>query len=311
MNENTRTNGYYYSMIEKYLLNKDNLGSGGPLKPILWVYLQNDNIITPEVNSRFWYNFGSRTSTNFNQPYQKLTIQSIINKCSDDFNICLIDDSAFNILIPNWNINLKNTALPLKSHIQSIAITSLLNAYGGLLVPSSFICLKSLKGVYEEILKDDKILVAEFNNRVCNEKLTSNVIPYSIFMGCKPNSRVMQNFNNYLSVLASTDFTMEQDFLGKSNLWLEEQIAMNQVKCLSGISIGTQNKDGDAVNIEELLGSSFIDFCPNALGIYIPWNELINRVSFQWFVRLSPEQVLRSNTFIGKTLLVNQCECCK
>ena len=158
--EDTRTNSYYYAMIEKYLLNKDNLG--GPLKPILWVYLQNDTPILPEVNSRFWINFGSRASTNFNQPYQKLTIQSIINNCGKDFNICLIDNSAFNILIPNWTINLKNTALPLKPHIQTIAITSLLNAYGGLLIPSSFICFKSLKGVYEEIIKDDRILVAEF-----------------------------------------------------------------------------------------------------------------------------------------------------
>ena len=308
-NEDTRTNGYYYNMIEKYLLNKDNLGS--TIKPILWVYLQNDTAIIPAVNSRFWINFGSRTSSNFNQPYQKLTIQSIINKCSNDFNICLIDDSAFNVLIPNWNINLKNIALPLKSHIQSIAITSLLNAYGGLLVPSSFICFKSLKGVYEEILKDDRILVAEFKNSVCNEKLTTNVIPYHIFMGCKPNSRIMQKYNNYLSGLASTDFTAEQDFLGKSNLWLEQHIQMNQVKCLSGISIGTQNKDGEVINIEELVGSSFVDLCPNSLGLYIPWNELINRVNLQWFVRLSPEQVLKSNTFIGKKLLVNQCEYCK
>lgn len=309
MNEDTRTNGYYYTMIEKYLLNKDNLG--GTIKPILWVYLQNNTAIIPEVNSRFWLNFGSRSTTNFNQPYQKLTIQSIINKCSDDFNICLIDDSAFNILIPNWNINLKKTALPLKSYIQTIALTSLLNAYGGLLIPSSFICFKSLKGVYEEILKDDKILVAEFKNRVCNEKLTSNVIPYPILMGCKPNSRVMQNYNNYLSVLASTDFTAEQDFLGKSNLWLEEQIQLNQVKCLSGISIGTQKKNGDTISTDELVGSPYVDICENALGLYIPWDELINRIKLQWFVRLSPEQVLKSDTFIGKKLLVNQCKCCK
>ena len=71
------------------------------------------------------------------------------------------------------------------------------------------------------------------------------------------------------------------------------------------------NKDGEVINIEELVGSSFVDLCPNSLGLYIPWNELINRVNLQWFVRLSPEQVLKSNTFIGKKLLVNQCEYCK
>ena len=128
-------------MIEKYLLNKDDLGMNQ--KPILWVYLQNDTPITPEVNSRFWLNFGSRLTTNFNQPYQKLTIQSIINKCKDDFNICLIDNNAFKILLPEWNINLNNMAQPIKSHMHLIALPSL--QLWGLLVPPHLFVLNHLK----------------------------------------------------------------------------------------------------------------------------------------------------------------------
>ena len=302
-NEDTTTNGYYHAMIEKYLLNKDDLGMNQ--KPILWVYLQNDTPITPEVNSRFWLNFGSRLTTNFNQPYQKLTIQSIINKCKDDFNICLIDNNAFKILLPEWNVNLNNMAQPIKSHMHLIALASLLHNYGGLLVPSSFICFKSFKDIYEQMAIADKMLVGNFQNLTANEKLSTNLIPYPILMGCEAGNPVMKAFVDHLVILNSTDFTAEMDFLGKANLWLQNSIINHKTIPLCGKLIGTQKRNGSIVHVEELTQSSFIDLDDNAYGLYIPWDQLINRINLQWFVRLSPEQVVKSNTMIGKYILAH------
>ncbi len=301
LDENTRTNSYYHSMIEKYLLNKDNLGSAH--KPILWVYLQNDNIITPAVNSRFWINFGSRSSTNFNQPYQKLTIQSIINKCGNDFNICLIDNSAFNILLPDWKMDLNKVSQPIKSHIQLIAITALLNAYGGMFIPSSFVCFKSLKNIYDAAIESNKITVGQLQNRTSNENLPHTVAAYPIFMASAPANPIMQSFNNYLSVLNATDFTSAQDFLGIVNVWLENEIKQNNIISINGCDIGTQRPDLSVIYPEELVGSTHIELAKTAYGLYIPWDQLINRIALQWFVRLSPEQVLTSNTVIGKCIL--------
>lgn len=299
LDSDTKTNGYYHNMIEKYLLNKDNLGSAN--KPILWVYLQNNTPVLPEVNSRFWINFGSRLTSNFNQPYQKLTIQSIINKCGDDFNVCLIDNSAFKYLLPNWNINLNKIALPIKHHVQLIALTALLNAYGGLVVPSSFICFKSLKEIYNKAVESKKLVIGQFQNLTCNEKLNRDVIASPLLMASTPNNMVIQSFNNYLSELNSRDLTAEQDFLGKVNLWLET----NDTISVSGKTIGTLKSDGTLVHLEELLGSTYFELSSTAFGLYIPWDQLINRVKFGWFVRLSPEQVLKSNTMISKYLLAN------
>lgn len=299
LDSDTKTNSYYHNMIEKYLLNKDNLGSAN--KPILWIYLQNNTPVLPEVNSRFWINFGSRLTSNFNQPYQKLTIQSIINKCSDDFNVCLIDNSAFKHLLPNWNINLNKIALPIKHHVQLIALTALLNAYGGLVVPSSFICFKSLKEIYNKAVESKKLVIGQFQNLTCNEKLNRDVIASPLLMASIPNNIVVQSFNNYLSELNSRDLTIEQDFLGKVNLWLET----NNTISVCGKTIGTLKSDGTLVHLEELLGSTHFELECNTFGLYIPWDQLINRVKFGWFVRLSPEQVLKSNTMIGKYILAN------
>lgn len=297
LDSDTKTNGYYHSMIEKYLLNKDNLGSAN--KPILWVYLQNNTPILPEVNSRFWINFGSRLTSNFNQPYQKLTIQSIIDKCGKDFNVCLIDNSAFKYLLPNWNVNLDKVALPIRNHLQLIALTALLNAYGGIVVPSSFICFKSLKDIYNKALESGKLIVGQFQNLTCNEKLNRDVIASPLLMASTPNNSTIQNFNNYLSELNSKDLTNEQDFLGKVNLWLET----NETLSICGRTIGTLKKDGSLIHVQELLGSTYFELADFAYGLYIPWDQLINRVSLGWFVRLSPEQVLESNTMIAKYLL--------
>ena len=297
LDSDTKTNGYYHSMIEKYLLNKDNLGS--VTKPILWVYLQNNTPILPEVNSRFWINFGSRLTSNFNQPYQKLTIQSIIDKCGKDFNVCLIDNSAFKYLLPNWNVNLDKVALPIRNHLQLIALTALLNAYGGIVVPSSFICFKSLKDIYNKALESGKLIVGQFQNLTCNEKLNRDVIASPLLMASTPNNSTIQNFNNYLSELNSKDLTNEQDFLGKVNLWLET----NDTLSICGRTIGTLKKDGSLIHVQELLGSTYFELADFAYGLYIPWDQLINRVSLGWFVRLSPEEVLESNTMIAKYLL--------
>lgn len=303
IDENTQTNAYYHNMIKKFLLNKDSLGSA--YKPILWVYLQNENQITPDVNSRFWINFGSRTTTNFNQPYQKLTIQSIINKCGNDFNICLIDNTAFNFLLPDFKVNLNKLAQPIKSHLELNAITSLLNAYGGMFIPSSFVCFKSLLPIYNSAINSNKISVGQLANHAVNENLPHTVSAHPLFMASSPGNPIMQSFNCYLSELNSKNFTATQDFLGLVNVWLENEIAKNNIISISGPTIGTQKADLSLIYPEELIGSTHIELVENAYGLYIPWDQLINRISLQWFVRLSPEQVLRSNTMIGKFILAN------
>ena len=83
-------------LIRKYLLNESPLY--GYNRPKLWLHTKY------EYNARKWKSFGSRSSTDLNQPYVHLTIKSIINHCSDDFNVCLIDDDSFSQLIPGWKI---------------------------------------------------------------------------------------------------------------------------------------------------------------------------------------------------------------
>ena len=184
-------------------------------------------LITPDVNQRSWISFSSRNTKDFNQPYQYLTIKSIIDKCGDDFNICLIDDLSFKKILPEWTLNLTNIANPIRTHLRLLALSTLLNIYGGMIVPSSFICFKSLKPIYDANISNNNMFVGEFINRTSSyvhNLLTRLNTLATYFMGCNANNDVMLEFIKYQEVLNSSDFGAQMDFLGNVNIWLNNAI---------------------------------------------------------------------------------------
>jgi hypothetical protein len=60
---------------------------------------------------------------------------------------------------------------------------------------------------------------------------------------------------------------------------------------------------GDVIVVEELLGQSKVNLNKECYGVMIPSDEILKRTSYNWFVRMSPKQVVESNTFIGKMAL--------
>ena len=294
---------YYLDMISKYLINNNSLGIRD--KPFLWIHLHNNNTIIPEVNQRHWLSFSSRSSRDFNQPYQYLTIKSIINKCGNDFNICLIDDESFQKILPHWTIDLTKAANPIRTHLRYLAIANILKIYGGMFVPSSFICFKSLRPLYNEGISTNKMFIGEFTNKTTNET-PSGVLPSPKLMGCRASNNTISNYIKFLEVLNSTDFSADVECVGKIDRWFNDQLSCSSINLIKAEQLGIKNSRNNLINIEQLLGSSFVELDDDAYGLYIPWNELINRTSLEWFVRLSPEQVLESDTNIGKYLLSSQ-----
>ena len=82
-------------------------------------------------------------------------------------------------------------------------------------------------------------------------------------------------------------------------------IDSGEITKIDGGIIGTKNSDNKPIIIDELMGDSFIEFMHSCYGIYIPANEILMRTNFEWFARMNGEQVLSSNTNIGKLLLIN------
>jgi hypothetical protein len=297
----------HYKIVKKYLLNDtDEFLKKLPDSklPIIWIHSKY------EVNARNWVDFYSRNTKDLNQPYKELTLKTIIDKCGSDFNICLINDESFSDLIPNWNIDIHKVADPIKSNIRELAIAKILDTYGGMLLPDSFICLDSLKYIYNTGIQDDKMFVGELlhtnnvNTPECNMETRDNYYPSTKLMGCAKESQTMKCYINMLETLISQDSTAESVFTGEIQLWLNEKVKGDGINIITSEYLGGRDNNGKIVTLDELMGSTFIEFHDSMLGIYIPDNELLLRSKYSWLSRMSSQQVLESNNVLGKYLVL-------
>lgn len=297
----TFTNNDEYTLIKKYLLNESPLY--GFNKPKLWIHSKY------EVNSRQWKSFQSRNSTDLNQPYIHLTIRTIINHCSKDFNICLIDDNSFARLIPSWDIDLASVAEPFKSHYREIGMMQLLYYYGGIVVPNSFLCMKNLKPLYDGNIKYHYGKAAPFscekvNNAVVDVKNPQTFVPSIYFMGAKKNDETIQQLIEYLkSRNMNPHFTQEVDFTGDTSSWIHRCVNNGQINRIDGRYIGIKTTEGKPIFLENLMEEDYLAIDANAYGIYIPADEILKRTKYQWFAMVPSEEVFNTNAIIAKYLM--------
>jgi len=286
-------------LIRKYLLNDSPLY--GYNKPKLWIHS------TYEYNARKWKSFGSRSSTDLNQPYIHLTIQSIIHHCGDDFNICLIDDDSFSQLIPGWKINVSEMAEPARIYFRELAMCELLYIYGGFVVPNTFICLKNLAPLYLSGIEKDKPFVCETPNHYANI-INSNgrnlFMPSHKFMGAPKRSPVIRDMVDYIKTRnCNAHLSAEPQFFGYVSRWLNNECIKKHINKIDGIYIGVKTIEGNQVTIEDLLSESTIPFCKDkTCGIYLPGEELLKRCAYKWFSVLPLNELLNSNMIVTKYL---------
>lgn len=288
------------TLVKQYLLGNNNditiEDLGKIKKPIIWIHIEYN------YNSRNWCNFGSRSSHELNMPYIYLTIQSIINNCGADFHICLIDDFTFNKILPDYNIDLIRVSNPVKQHLRNIALMKVLHMYGGMLMENSFICFKSIKPLYDKIIQTNKPGVGEFVNNANNNDL--EVFAPSIkLIGCSRECPIIYNFIEYLEQLNNSDFTLQQEFNGKIGEWLITMIKNNKIDLIKAKNIGTI-VNNNPLTIDKLLTNDKIDISYDAYMLYVPRDEILKRTRYNWIVKLSPEEVLNSNTNLSKFLLL-------
>jgi len=283
--------------IHQYLLNDTTLGKND--KPMLWVH------VPYECNSRKWSDFQSRKSMELNQPYLYLTTETIIMQCDETFNICLFDDSAFQKIIPNWNINMKMISDPLLSHVRQLAMAKILHIYGGMIVPISFICLKDLYPMFEKGTRRNKMFLCENTNT----NITSSAYhfyPDMFFMGAKKDNDTMEQLIHFMERGISVDNTAQIDFLGEFNRWCNTRIYSNEtINLIDGKEVGIKTMNNENVLVEDLLSDKQLALYSGMYGLYIPAKTILSRHKYEWFARLSVAQVLEIDVLLVRYLNVS------
>jgi len=286
-----------YEIVKHYLVNDSSLAKSK--LPIIWIHIDYTQ------NARKWKSFYSRNSIDLNQPYIYLVIKSIIEKCGDNFNVCIIDDESFNNIIPDWGIDISRAAEPIKIKLRDLALARILKYYGGLIVPPSFLCSTNLVDIYTKGTQHGAAVVGTLLNTNISTDQTDYMVTHD-FMGAQKNSTVIDEYISYLESVISTDFTTESIFEGRVDKWILNKVTEKQINVMSPEVLGCRDSDGQVVNLDRLMGNSYIDFHPSAVGVYIPLKGILSRTTHQWFAILSAKDALESDTIIGKLLLTSQ-----
>ncbi len=284
-------------LINKFLLNDEMNSLSGKLykkdKPIVWVHVPH------EVNARNWHNFGSRNSTNLNQPYLYLTIQSIIRQCKDDLNVCIIDDNSFSKLLPNWTIELCKVPEPVKTYIRTLGLYKLIYNYGGILLPNSFLALSPLIDIYNKYTASKDCFIGTSISRNLTSEHTNTFVNHKM-VGCKQFSPVIKRIIQNIEYLISTDYTHEQKIDGTLDRLCYKEVHKGDMVCIPGKYLGVTTKRNKPIYIDHLLGTSYLDISDNIYGILIPQEEVLLRIKFQWFARMSINQIYQSPIILCK-----------
>jgi hypothetical protein len=287
-----------YNLIQKYLLSSsEDFRLNKSSKPILWIFVPH------AYNSRDWLSFGSRSSENLNQPYLYLCVKSIIEKCDSSFHICIIDDQSFSKLLPNWNINMNKMSYPMKRYIIDLGLTKLLYMYGGMRVPISFVCNRDLISLYFQGTENDTPFLCEFVNRNVTSSYL-NFYPSIEFMGSNRENPILGELIEFIQITISNDYTDEIKFLGEFDIWCDKKRKENKIRVICGSLIGTKTTDDKQILIDNLLSEEYIKINKNTYGIYIPQKELMSRHHYNWFVRMSPQQVIEGKMILSKYILL-------
>ena len=85
--------------------------------------------------------------------------------------------------------------------------------------------------------------------------------------------------------------------------WFFNQVSSGSVNIIKPELLGAKKSDDSPVILDDLMSDTNMELSKESFGLYIQADELIKRRHFGWFVRMSPAQVLQSNTQIAKYLL--------
>ena len=288
-----------YDLIRKYLLNDSPLY--GYNKPKLWIHTKY------EYNARRWASFGSRSSTDLNQPYIHLCIKSLVGHCADDFNIVLIDDDAFAKLVPSWDIdNVSALPDPDRSRVRAIGIASLLYLYGGMVVPNTFVCTHNLMPLYENSIDRNKFFVCENRNRACkpaSEARAREFAPDSFFMGARKDNATVRAWLDRLKTRAiSGRQTTEVEAFAKDTQWFSEQIKEEQIELIDGAIIGVKDAKRQLIPVDSLFEEENLRMHSAAVGLYIPGDEVLLRHKYGWFCTMKEADLLVQNAYVCKVM---------
>jgi hypothetical protein len=270
----------------------------GLTMPTIWLYYD-----TSDVNSRWWEDFGARSSRVVNMPFLNLCYETIVGANKANYQVQVVSGlTDLASRLGGWKELPRGLQNPLanvgKAEINWIRAT-LLARFGGLWVNPATICLRPFPVIpYEK---------AVFFGTDPDESYAGPggvAIPSLYVMGAgRPGHPVFTQW-------AAASFERLDKQGGGQQIRSDakwDYVAFAQtsgdVEVYPNVEV-SRRPDGKRIQIEDLLmagqeGSARFGISSSALYAPIPWAEIRERRMYGWFLRMSEEQILNSDLAVS------------
>ena len=289
--------GVYYSgkLVESDIFNKRDLLLDGSRNPTLWLYYNQS-----DVNSRWWQDFGSRSSRVLHTPFLNLCYQSIAVHCGKTYNIRAIAGlTDLATLLGGWDQLPKSLQNPLAS-VQEAEMNwiraKLLKTYGGLWVNPSCVFVKDMPNFNDskEVIftgMDTKDMLSDSKGTLApgTQVMYSPRKEHPIFVELERLSRERlerrEGGMQFRHDISNDLRDIMRDYSG-------------QYEYIPSLEF-SRKSDGRRIELEDLLSKGKMPISSSAVYVPVYWHELKRRSNFAWFLRLSEEQIISSELVVS------------
>ena len=245
----------------------------------IWIH------IPLERNSRHWQTFGSRSSSHLNLSVANLCIKSIIDWCSQSYDIVLFtDDDIPEILKSTVDLS-KLSGYELEKCRQRYLL-EILYEHGGILLPHTLYLRNNIK--HQDAM--DRWFVVDTHNS--NHVSSSRRIPSMVITGAPAKDPQLRDYLDSLKADANPEF--HENYFVKHNIFV-----------LDGSIFGTKNKKKECIQLDDLMSTRNLNLPECNLGLYLPYCELMKRTAYKWFVRMNEKQILSTRCAFSHYMIEN------
>jgi len=289
---------YSTSMIEENIYNKKNLLKKGIKENnTLWLYYDQS-----DVNSRWWADFGARSSRVLNVPFLNLCYQSIANNTSKHYNIRVLAGlSDVAVALGGWEHLPKSLQNPIavvgEAELNYLRAT-ILRRFGGLWVNPSTIFIKQLPNFCDE---NKKVILFGTNKDETYSDAKGTPAPGTDIMYSPKKDHPLFEYLEKVSRSRLDRNEGGKQFRRDINWDLRQVLHdfQDSIDYYPELEFA-RKADGRRIQLEDLLSTNIIPLNPTSLYAPVDWTELQERRNFGWFLRMSEDQILESDLLISK-----------
>ena len=289
--------GYVYAMnqMSYNIFEKRELILIGTKNPTLWLYYDQS-----EVNTRWWSDFGARSSRVLNTPFLNLCYESIVLNNGQTYNIKVLSGlSDVALLLGGWSSlpkALQNPIAPVGEAELNYLRARILRQFGGLWVNPSSIFFKPLPDFSEQ---ENVVVFGTDKDESYADKSGTSVPGTDMIYSPAENTLMI-----YLEEESRKRIDKREG--GKQ---FRKDIKWDMLSIMTDFPDSityipefefARKPDGRRIQLEDLLSSSTIPIIKTAIYAPLDYKELQTRSNFAWFLRMSEDQILGDNLFVSK-----------